>query len=74
MKAVSQDGWVLCYATEKVRGDADMIEAALANSQGSPLIALRVALLSGRFCTQIFNTDIQRRVRVLRECARLLGS
>ena len=74
MKAVSENGWSLRHATEKLRGDADLIEAALANSQGNCLIALRVALLSGRFCTRIFNVDWQRRVHVLRECAMLLGS
>ena len=74
MKAVAEDGWSLQYATEKLRGDADLIEAALANRQGSAMAALRVALLSGRFCTQVFNVDLERRVDVLRECATLLGS
>ena len=59
-KAVSENGWVLRYATQKLRGDADLIEAALADGRGI-LIALRVALLSGRFCTQIFNMDSQGR-------------
>ena len=74
MKAVSQNGWALQHATEKLRGEADMIEAALASSQKNSLIALKVALLSGRFCTQIFRVDLEGREDVLRASATLLGS
>ena len=72
-KAVSQNGYALHFASEEMRGDAAMIEAALANSQGPPLIALRVHLLSGKSCNQIFNMLTTMR-QVLHECADLLGS
>ena len=59
---------------QKLRGDDAMIKAALANSNGASLIALRVSLLSGRFCNQVFDMDVHHVEGVLVECAALLGS
>ena len=74
MAAVSQYGYALQHATEELRGDAGMIEVALANRHWAPLIALRVSLLSGRSCNQIFNMEDHHKEDVFRDCARLFGS
>ena len=74
MTAVSEFGHALRQAPAELRGDADMIMTALANCKGSPIVALRVTLLSGRFCNQIFNTNIHDMDDVLLECADLLES
>ena len=74
MAAVSQHGFALQCATEEMKGDAGMIEVALVNRHGAPLIALRVRLLSGRSCNQIFDMEDEDIEDVLQDCARLLGS
>ena len=73
MTAVLRWGYALHYATVDLRGDADMIEVALANNREVALVALRVSLLSGRFCNQIYTAHEDIGV-VLRECAALLES
>ena len=74
MPAVSEFGHALWHAPAELRGDADMIVTALANRKRAPLVALRVSLLSGRFCNQIFNTSIHDMEDVLQQCADLLES
>ena len=74
LAAVSEVGHALYSAVAELRGDASMIEVALANRHEVPLIALRVSLLSGRSCNQIFDMEDDDIEDVLRDCARLLGS
>ena len=74
MAAVSQYGLALRYAAKEVRGDPQVVKTALANRHDQPLIALRVSLLSGRYCDQIFDTDLHGMEDMLRDCADMLGS
>ena len=74
MTAVSQNGYALHFATAELRGDEDLVMTALAKRNGSPLIVLRVLLLSGKVCNQLFHVHIHTMNDVLQECADLLGS
>ena len=74
MTAASRNGYALHFATAELRGDVAMIEHALASADGASLIALRVSLLSGRSCSQIFRFHYDGMEDVLQECAELLGS
>ena len=70
MTAVAQNGTALRYAGEELRGDRETLEVALRDRD---ILALKVTLLSGRCCTQVFSrTDRSLRRRVLWECAVLL--
>ena len=71
MRAVSQDGYALRYAAPEFKGDKEMMQHAL--RQGSSFLAgLKVVLLSGRCCDEIFGI-YEPRKSVLRRCAELLG-
>ena len=72
MRAVSQDGFALRFASQELKGDKEMMQHALRQGQGQcPLIGLKVVLLSGRCCDEIFSFCTDRRL-VLRHCAELL--
>ena len=62
-------GYALYHATDKLRGDREIMEVALANALRG--VVLSVMLLSGRCCNQIFhqNTPVE---AVLAECGKLL--
>ena len=59
MKAVSWYGHMLRYASEELRGDAEMLAIALRATDRRWLVALKVRLLSGRFCDQIFDVRVE---------------
>ena len=70
MKAVTHKWVALQFATEELRGDNEIMEVALRDSDA---LALKVMLLSGRSCTQLFSRRFDNLTTVLRECAALLG-
>ena len=70
MKAISQSGFSVLYATREMRGDEEVMQAALA-AHPADLVGLRVFLLSGRSCNQIFYCRQDLGV-VFRRCAELL--
>ena len=76
MAAVSQVGLSLRFATAELRGDEVFTQVALAHPNGEALLALRVSLLSGRSCNQIFSNRRGGKGidDVLRECADMSGS
>ena len=69
MAAVTQNWRALRHATEELRGDNEIMEVALRDSDA---LALKVMLLSGRCCTQLFSWQSSKLRTVLRECAALL--
>ena len=70
MRAVSNKGFALRYASQELKGDKEIMQRALRQDPG--LIGLKVVLLSGRCCHEIF-ASIGGRRNVLRRCAELLG-
>ena len=55
MRAVSQDGFALRYASQELKGDKEMMQHALRPRPGQvDLIGVKVVLLSGRCCDEIF--------------------
>ena len=73
MRAVSHDGYALRYASQELKSDKEMMQHALRQGQGlGALVGLKVVLLSGRCCTEIFYIHSDHRRRVLRRCAELL--
>ena len=70
-KAIFQNGLSVLSATNDMKGDEDVIRAALAASPAD-LVGLRVFLLSGRSCNQVF-FHMGHIGPVLRRCAVLLG-
>ena len=74
MKAICQNGLSVLYATEDMKGDEEVMQAALA-AQPAYLVGLRVFLLSGRSCSQVFfrmGGVAPRLSLVRRKCAQLL--
>ena len=73
MRAVSKDGFALRFASQELKGDKEMMQHALRPRPGQgDLIGLKVVLLSGRCCDEIFLFHCEGRSRVLRRCAELL--
>ena len=70
-RAIAAGGWAFQFASEELRGDRDIAEAALANVQ-DPAVVLKVTLLSGRSCSQIYYAADDEVQDVLRESANLL--
>ena len=71
-KAIADRGWAFEYASEELRSDTDMAEAALADTRTQRAVVLKVTLLSGRSCSQIFSLEFEGVQFVLRKSARLL--
>ena len=75
MQAVSVDGDALEYATKNLREDEEMLQHALERSRNcGEVVGLKVALLSGRCCSEVFWTvalasTLAEREEVLRRCA-----
>ena len=53
MTAICQNGVTVLHATKEMRGDEEVMQAALEASP-TELVGLRVFLLSGRSCNQVF--------------------
>ena len=70
MRAVSKNGYALVLAPQELKGDKEMMRHAL--RQGGALVGLKVFLLSGRCCDEIFLSHLDNRRVVLRRCAELL--
>ena len=71
LAAVSEDGCSLNYATNGLKADEEMMRHALEQSPDQ-LVGLKVSLLSGRCCSEIFSIwDLvpDRKTLVLRSCA-----
>ena len=74
MRAVSTRGYALRFASQELKGDKEVMQHALRPRilQGR-LIGLKVRLLSGRCCDEIFlYYPVGNRNRMLRRCAELL--
>ena len=72
MAAVSQNGAALRYATKGLKNDEEILQHALERSQNcSRLVGLKVFLMSGKRCSEVFwlSTDVS---LVLRYCAACL--
>ena len=75
MQAVSVHGDALEYATKSLREDEEMLQHALERSRNcGEVVGLKVALLSGRCCSEVFWTralasTLEEREEVLRRCA-----
>ena len=55
MTAVSQDGWALNFATKDLREDEEMLQLALAGPRNyRHMVGMKVTLLSGRCCSEVF--------------------
>ena len=67
LAAVSQDGRALQFATDGLKADEEMMRHALEQSPDQ-LVGLKVSLLSGRCCSEIFDHDLGKTM-VLRRCA-----
>ena len=73
MRAVSKIGYALRFASQELKGDKEMMQHALRPKPGQgDLIGLKVVLLSGRCCDEIFDIHIEHRREVLIRCAELL--
>ena len=72
MRAVSKDGFALRCASQELKGDKEIMEHALRpRPEQNDLIGLKVVLLSGRCCDEIF-FHVNTKSYVLRRCAELL--
>ena len=72
MAAVSQDGEALRCATKELKDDEKILQHALERSQNSRhLVWLKVVLMSGRCCSEVFRLRTTMRF-VLRRCAESL--
>ena len=60
MKAVSQNGVALQFATKELKADEEMMRHALEQSPEN-LVGLKVSLLSGRCCSEIFPISVLHR-------------
>ena len=70
MQAVSVDGDALEYATKNLREDEEMLQQALERSRNcGEVVGLKVVLLSGRSCSEVFWTMALAWRLVLRRCA-----
>ena len=71
--AVSKNGWSLDHATKDLKEDAEMLNCALEGPQNHyQVVGLKVALLSGRCCSEVFCNIALRALgkeMVLRRCA-----
>ena len=58
MTAVSECGWALQYAAKDLKEDEDMLQLAL-EGPGNPgdVVGMKVTLLSGRCCSEVFWVD-----------------
>ena len=55
MTAVSKTGWALEYATKDLKEDEEMLQHALEGPRNKDeVVGLKVALLSGRCCSEVF--------------------
>ena len=73
MRAVSEKGFALRFAPQELKSDKEMMQHALRPRPGQgDLIGLKVVLLSGRCCDEIFGILYAPRMHVLRRCAVLL--
>ena len=71
LAAVSKDGCSLNHATNGLKADEEMMRHALEQSPDQ-LVGLKVSLLCGRCCSEIFSTwdlVLDRKTLVLRSCA-----
>ena len=74
MRAVSNKGFALRYASQELKGDKEMMQNAVRPRPGQcSLVGLKVVLLSGRCCDEIFLFHYDDRRLVLRRCAELLN-
>ena len=80
IQAVQNHGWAFEFASEELRGDRTVIDLALTNSctgthslGHNTAVILKVMLLSGRCCHQIFNPEYEDLKDVKLQCADLLG-
>ena len=71
MTAISNRGWFLMFAPQELKGDQEVMQRALERSSRE-LVGLRVSLLSGRCCHEVFRFWDSREY-VLRCCARSLN-
>ena len=73
MTAICQDGVAVLRATKEMRGDEEVMQAALEASP-TELVGLRVSLLSGRSCNQVFwhNRHVRSMRFIFRRSAELL--
>ena len=70
MTAVSTDGLALQFATEGLKEDEEMMQLALGGPGSGNVIGMKVTLLSGRCCSEVFSVLISRGAEVaLRRCA-----
>ena len=76
MAAVSETGWVLTFATKDLKEDEEMLRLALEGSRNCrDVVGMKVALLSGRCCSEVFwNTalKVHGKEMALRRCAACL--
>ena len=69
MAAVSQNGVALRYATKELKEDEEILQHALQRSRNcSALVGLRVVLMSGRCCSEVF-WHVSSMSVALRRCA-----
>ena len=69
MQAVSRNGVALRYATKELKEDEELLQYALERSRDcSDMVGLKVGLLSGRCCNEVFGRRAVMRA-VLRRCA-----
>ena len=69
MTAVSQNGVALRYATKELKDDEEILQHALERSRNcSDLVGLKVVLMSGRCCSEVFWKGFPMSL-VLRRCA-----
>ena len=71
-RAVCENGLALEYATKELKDDGEMIQHALGQSPDT-VVGLKVVLLSGRCCHEIFSVYVHTREDVLRRCAAALN-
>ena len=72
MAAVSQNGVAIRYATKELKADEEILQHALERSRNcSDLVGLKIGLMSGRCCSEVFRVHTGMS-EVLRRCARSL--
>ena len=69
MAAVSQNGAAIRFATKELKDDEEMLQHALERSRNCrQLVGLKVVIMSGRCCSEVFMLRADVSV-VLRRCA-----
>ena len=69
MQAVSRNGLALRFAAKKLKDDEEILQLALKRSRnGAELVGLKLVLMSGRCCSEVFGHSADMSV-ALRRCA-----